>query len=280
MRRIAAGVLAVLLLAAMVMPAWAETTDNGDLIVYCTLTGDCYHRAGCGSLRSRIEIRIADAVARGLAPCKHCNPPIYTGAPVPASPDRTSSAPSTRSVSGGTGVEVVHAPEKDQQPASAASDTDLAPKTVQPQPKANAWSWLLTPPKSIGEWIGIIAGVIIVLFILSTRIEILIDDFKELSSMDTAQRRHIIVYRIALFIIFAVFCASSAPALDAPWWTALILAVLLVASTWILPLTFVLLLYVLIQVAHSLPSASAVIVYMAFISFVFMLILGVKKVKE
>jgi len=118
MRRIAAGVLAVLLLAAMVMPAWAETTDNGDLIVYCTLTGDCYHRDGCGSLRSRIEIRIADAVARGLAPCKHCNPPIYTGAPVPASPDRTSSAPSTRSVSGGTWVEVVHGTRETQSSTS------------------------------------------------------------------------------------------------------------------------------------------------------------------
>ena len=52
-------------------------TDNGDVIVYATKTGKKYHREGCSSLsKSKIPMKLRDAVAAGLGPCKNCKPPV------------------------------------------------------------------------------------------------------------------------------------------------------------------------------------------------------------
>ena len=76
-KRLFALVLVVLLLCVLVCPVFASS--NGDIIVYRTRTGECYHTGSCSYLRSsKIEITLADAVSRGLRPCSQCNPPRYT----------------------------------------------------------------------------------------------------------------------------------------------------------------------------------------------------------
>lgn len=54
-------------------------TGNGALIVHVTRTGECYHKEGCGYLRSDIEMTLEDAYIAGYRPCEKCNPPVYTG---------------------------------------------------------------------------------------------------------------------------------------------------------------------------------------------------------
>lgn len=51
---------------------------SGDTIVYITRTGECYHRAGCSSLKSKIETTLQQAVSDGYRACSKCNPPILT----------------------------------------------------------------------------------------------------------------------------------------------------------------------------------------------------------
>ncbi len=49
---------------------------TGDVGVYITNTGDCYHRGSCSSLRkSKTLISLAEAKRRGYRPCKRCHPP-------------------------------------------------------------------------------------------------------------------------------------------------------------------------------------------------------------
>ena len=61
--------------------------DNGNTIVHITNTGHCYHREGCGHLRSDIEITLHDAVVEyGYNPCEDCNPPLYDGPDEPCTP--------------------------------------------------------------------------------------------------------------------------------------------------------------------------------------------------
>ena len=45
-------------------------------VVYITKTGEKYHTSGCSYLKkSKIEISLENAVARGYTPCSRCNPP-------------------------------------------------------------------------------------------------------------------------------------------------------------------------------------------------------------
>lgn len=44
-------------------------------ILYRTYSGECYHRASCSYLKSRIEVTKESAKAIGLRPCSRCNPP-------------------------------------------------------------------------------------------------------------------------------------------------------------------------------------------------------------
>ena len=53
----------------------ASTSTNGSVKVHITNTGSKYHNAGCRSLKSDIEVTLDEAKARGLEPCKICNPP-------------------------------------------------------------------------------------------------------------------------------------------------------------------------------------------------------------
>lgn len=79
-RRIIAFLMALTLMFAIAIHAFATASDNGDTIVYRTNTGECYHRHGCSYLRrSCIEITLREAVERGLRPCSRCSPPRYNG---------------------------------------------------------------------------------------------------------------------------------------------------------------------------------------------------------
>ena len=52
-----------------------DASKTGQITVYVTRTGKCYHRAGCRYLRkSRIPISLKEAKKR-YRPCSVCNPP-------------------------------------------------------------------------------------------------------------------------------------------------------------------------------------------------------------
>lgn len=54
----------------------AASDDAGDQTVYVTRTGKKYHRGSCRYLRkSKIPMKLQDAVAAGYTPCKVCVPP-------------------------------------------------------------------------------------------------------------------------------------------------------------------------------------------------------------
>lgn len=65
--------------------------ESNSVIVYVTKTGEKYHRGGCRYLsKSKIQISLKDAKARGYDPCSVCKPQtsrdmIY-GASVPIDP--------------------------------------------------------------------------------------------------------------------------------------------------------------------------------------------------
>lgn len=52
--------------------AWAY---NGNVVVYVTNTGYCYHRNGCTYLESKIPMKLEDA-AKEYQDCSRCHPPI------------------------------------------------------------------------------------------------------------------------------------------------------------------------------------------------------------
>jgi len=67
----------VVLLSTVLIFAWAFSASayNGDVIVYITNTGECYHRQSCSYLKSSKEITLAAAVEKGYRPCSRCKPP-------------------------------------------------------------------------------------------------------------------------------------------------------------------------------------------------------------
>lgn len=46
--------------------------DETTVIVHVTVTGECYHRAGCGYLKSDIPISLEEAERKGYRPCSRC----------------------------------------------------------------------------------------------------------------------------------------------------------------------------------------------------------------
>ena len=70
---------------------------NGDMTVYITKTGECYHEEGCRHLRrSCFAISLEDAVNSGYRPCHNCWPPELIGSPG----DSSEAVPSASSDSG------------------------------------------------------------------------------------------------------------------------------------------------------------------------------------
>lgn len=67
------GVIVFLLLALLL--SLAAFAYNGDVTVYITNTGECYHRDGCSYLKSRIPTSLENAVNRGYRACSRCHPP-------------------------------------------------------------------------------------------------------------------------------------------------------------------------------------------------------------
>ena len=80
-KRAAAILLLTCLLLAWISPLVAfATSGNGDVVVYITRTGSCYHTGSCSYLRrSKIKTTLEEAIIGGYRRCSRCNPPIYTG---------------------------------------------------------------------------------------------------------------------------------------------------------------------------------------------------------
>lgn len=80
-KRAAAILLLTCFLLAWVSPIVAfATSGNGDVVVYITRTGSCYHTGSCSYLRrSKIKTTLEEAIIGGYRRCSRCNPPIYTG---------------------------------------------------------------------------------------------------------------------------------------------------------------------------------------------------------
>lgn len=69
MRRVA------LILFLLISLQGTAVAYNGDVLVYVTNTGECYHRDGCPYLKSRIEMALENAVSSGYYGCSRCSPP-------------------------------------------------------------------------------------------------------------------------------------------------------------------------------------------------------------
>lgn len=61
-----------IILNACIVPVWAY---NGDVTVYVTDTGECYHRSGCSYLHSSNARTLKSAVESGYRACFRCSPP-------------------------------------------------------------------------------------------------------------------------------------------------------------------------------------------------------------
>lgn len=105
-KRSAAILLLMCFLLAWISPLVASATSgNGDVVVYITRTGGCYHRGSCGYLRSKIEITLEEAIIRGYRRCSRCNPPIYNGDATPA-PTESKKSGTGRGSGTGSGAKV------------------------------------------------------------------------------------------------------------------------------------------------------------------------------
>ena len=80
-KRAAAILLLTCFLLAWISPLVASAySGNGDVVVYITKTGSCYHTGSCGYLwKSKIKTTLEEAIIGGYRRCSRCNPPIYTG---------------------------------------------------------------------------------------------------------------------------------------------------------------------------------------------------------
>ena len=61
--------------ALLLLPTTMAAAYNGNVEVHITNTGACYHKAGCGALRSDIPVTLRYAVENGYLPCDRCHPP-------------------------------------------------------------------------------------------------------------------------------------------------------------------------------------------------------------
>ncbi len=68
-------IISILIICLLLASPILIYAANGSMTVIITRTGECYHLDGCRTLKSRIEITLEEAVARGYRPCKVCNPP-------------------------------------------------------------------------------------------------------------------------------------------------------------------------------------------------------------
>lgn len=63
------------LLSVLLLSSLAAYSYNGDITVYVTASGSCYHRENCSYLKSRIPLTLEDAVEQGYRRCSRCHPP-------------------------------------------------------------------------------------------------------------------------------------------------------------------------------------------------------------
>ena len=55
-----------------------EASNHESVLVYTTKTGSCYHRENCMCVsRSKVEMKLKEAVDEGFDVCFLCNPPLY-----------------------------------------------------------------------------------------------------------------------------------------------------------------------------------------------------------
>lgn len=102
-KKIIISCIAIFILISLALSVSAYT-GNGTTIVYITETGGRYHTGGCGSLyRSKISIKLEDAIIEGYTRCERCSPPRYTGTAKPGDPKPVSdSSGSSGSTNKGT----------------------------------------------------------------------------------------------------------------------------------------------------------------------------------
>lgn len=79
--------------------AHAWETDDGNTIVYVTVSGKKYHSADCGYLRSKIEITLEEAISSGYTRCSRCKAPVYTGIVPVKETEKETTKPHSTSVS-------------------------------------------------------------------------------------------------------------------------------------------------------------------------------------
>lgn len=76
------AVTVVLAVYIVLFVGWCiATAPNGDRAVYTTRNGECYHAAGCSSLKyNKFKTTIEEAVNEGYGRCDNCDPPeLITG---------------------------------------------------------------------------------------------------------------------------------------------------------------------------------------------------------
>ncbi len=67
----------IAVVALFVLGVAILSAADPDTIVYVTKSGKKYHTATCSSLsKSKIPMRLADAVSAGYEPCSRCHPPV------------------------------------------------------------------------------------------------------------------------------------------------------------------------------------------------------------
>lgn len=133
--------LVILMLCSLAAPCFA---DNGDVTVYITKTGECYHKEGCSYLRnSKIAITLLEAVEANYRACSRCKPPtLDAGSSARSAPTETSP---------------VRASVAEPCPSYVAQPPTSTPVTVKEAAQE----------KSVPTWVVIVASLFGLAFLLS-----------------------------------------------------------------------------------------------------------------
>lgn len=81
---------------AVKLPAPRPALAGPD-VVYGTVNGKKYHTEACHHCTPACSFTVADANRKGLAPCKHCNPPLPKVAPLASAAQRPGPTSASRS---------------------------------------------------------------------------------------------------------------------------------------------------------------------------------------
>ena len=157
-RRAAAILLLMCFLLAWVSPpiAASATSGNGDVVVYITKTGSCYHTKNCGYLwNSKIKTTLEKAIIGGYRRCSRCNPPIYTGDATRALTEPKKSG-SGRGSGTGNGTKTI---EKKTEPLTTPKNQKQENKSIAERGFLVFFVFLIGSPIAIFPIGGVIFGI-------------------------------------------------------------------------------------------------------------------------